>query len=121
MAIDYSALLASATSLISENGRTVTLERTVRTNTTGKPWEPATETVQQQSVSAVWAGYNGDEIDGTLILAGDAKVLISPSGLSWLPETDCRIVDGSDTWRIVNVETVKPGATSVLLKCQVRR
>lgn len=116
MSKDWTQTLATATRLIANFGREVTLAKLVRTpDVTDEPWQgnaapPAIDTATQRAVHGVAVGRlrsMGEDflqgLDNVIVVAGDF---------------DARgyeiVVDGASRWRIVKTETVAPGATKII-------
>lgn len=116
---DYVALASTAARLISEFGRSVTLRQTARTPG-ATPWNPS-ETATDYSITAVGEDVRTDQLDGTTVQAGDRRYTFAASGLAVTPEPDDEIVDDSIVWKIVAVEELKPGATSIIYRVVARR
>lgn len=126
MAFDYSTIAATGLRLISEYGKSITVKRVNRVFDTDKPWKKDTSSAAEQpdtdhTVMGVIADFNHREVDGEIIQTGDRRLLVAAQGLAF--EFDLRdlIVDGSDQWRIVNINTVAPGATTLLYDLQLRQ
>lgn len=117
--MNYDSLVTTALEQIADKGRTVTL-RSVGEGA----FNPATMTFtgganSDRSVKAVFTSFKTAEIDGSIILQGDKKVLIAD--IESRPDNTDILVDGDDEYKILNVETVQPGDTPLLYKLQVRR
>lgn len=80
--------------------------------------DPAT-TPGEDSTSAVEDGYKADEIDGTMVQAGDRRYWVPAQGLAE-PRTIDRLVDGSDSLAIVSCKRVAPGPVVILYEVQCR-
>lgn len=119
--MDYSSLAASALRQIADSGREVTLRRV-----TAGTYHPDADAFsgddeEDEDIDAVITDYHDRQIDGEIILRGDRKVLIAGSALTSPPTKGDVMEDGDDEYRIVNIETVKPGDTVLLYKLQVRK
>ena len=108
---DYARLSATSVRLISRFGKTV-LRRTI-TNS-GTEWAPS-QTEVDTSIDGVVTDYKFNEIDGTLILATDKKLLTT----SLVTIAD-KIVDGSIVYSIISVSVIEPASTALLYKIQLR-
>lgn len=115
---DYLRSRATADRLIAKFGQSGTLSRPVFTGpahnpTPGEPLNyPATFAVLE---------YEGNEIDGSRILATDKKVLLAKKGLIVEPATSDKLVIGGVAHSIVRVEPLSPGGVIVLWTLQCRR
>ncbi len=131
MAVDYTELAAIATELIADNGRDVVLTKKSRTiSDPAKPWRGNSITpVGTVTVKAIVfdvtdeqlsiEGDTGtDERNRDLILRGDKQALIAESSLAAAIAKDLvgydTFTDGTQIYQIVNVETVKPGPTTIV-------
>lgn len=119
MGFDYSSLEASALRLITDKGRDVTL-RAVAEGT----YNPGTDTISGASesdsiVKMVMRDFTTRELVETMIERGDKEALVAASGIT-APEVNDVIVDG-DEYKILNVQQVAPGDTTILYKLQLRR
>ena len=117
----YSEMAEMAREEIEEYGRTITLRR----NNEGS-YDAATDTmvgasVSDVSVKVLFTEYRQNEIDNTIILRGDKKVLIAATSLSFAPEHNDIIIDGGTQYKVINLSTVQPGDTPLLYKLQVRK
>ncbi|WP_333893343.1 hypothetical protein [Atlantibacter subterraneus] len=116
MPIDYRRMRATATRLLTENGKTYQLTRgggTVR-DQFGK--EVTTPTVTA-TVTGVITEYAPREIDGSLIVTGDRRMAATA-------ETEVRIddrieIDGKK-WRVVQPNPVKPADVLISYNIQLR-
>lgn len=116
MAFDYRRMRATATRLLTENGKTYQLTRgggTIR-DQYGK--EVVTPAVTAK-VTGVITEYSAREIDGSLIATGDKK-------LSATYETEVCIDDRIDVdgkkWRVVQPNPVKPADVLISYNIQLR-
>lgn len=128
MAVDYTELAAIATELIEDNGRSVELRKKSRTVTDpAKPWRGTSTTpIATVTATAVVFDVTDEQIaleatredDRELILRGDKMAVIPASALAGSAATNLvgydTFVDGVDVYQIVNVETVKPGPTTLI-------
>lgn len=116
----YDNMTATALRQINDKGRTVTLRKP-----SAGTYVPGTDTYTaasaDYSAKAVITSVNSGEIDGTIILAGDKRVLLAASALAVVPAINDIVLDGTEQLRVINVEAVKPGDTAILYKLQVRK
>lgn len=114
----YQGLATTATRLLTQKGQTVTL----RQQTAGA-YDPATgaATVTTTNVTGIPAavfGFKNMEVDGTLILKGDKKVLMA---VGTKPTKNDVVSIGGIDHAVLDVEEVSPAGTDVLYKLQCRR
>ncbi len=124
MAIDYTALSATAQTLVEENGRDVTLVKKseVPLNPT-QPWRGNTITEVTQLIKAVMTDYEREDIDGDLIRKGDQLAVVAEQSAPGIAFEDYEILrdDEDQEWRIIMVDKIRPGPTTVLFLIQLRK
>ena len=111
----YTRAAATAIRLIAKYGRSLTLKSEALSGASA--WSP-TVTSTSTTVIGVVVDYRQSDIDGTLILSGDKKIIISSSVV---PTAAGRIADGSLEYSIIDVKEIKPGSTAVLYVIQARK
>ena len=114
----YTDAAADALELLTEFGYQLTLSRK-----TGDSVDPITGVIAPGTDSSVTTTgfdipYDDGLIDGTRILNGDRKLLLSNEQE---PSPDDKPIIDSQEWSIVNIKTVAGAGTAVIYKCQVRR
>ena len=117
MSKDWTKTVALADRMITNFGRTITLAKLATTPaTTGEPWQAATTPpalgalVDQRECKGVATGRLqslGEDflkgLDNVIAVAGN----FDPKGYDV-------IVDGESRWRVVRIETLKPGDVAIL-------
>ena len=121
--VDYNSAKTTATRLLSENGRAVTIIS--NGPNTGTAWNPEYGAAVQTPVTAVVTKYKTNEIDGTIIRKEDKKMLIDADDIQAAidaggPIETQKIKDGDTEYSIIDVEEIKPGPVSILSKVQCR-
>ncbi len=119
----FDSVIALAKRLISKNGQTVTL-RSFNAETPldpEKPWKPGNNTAVDQTIEAVFLGYEQRYIDGETIRAGDQRVFISAKGLTVPPEIEGLVLRGSELWKIISIKPLNPNGQVILYELQVRQ
>jgi len=115
-----SSLQNSAASLIARKGQDVTLgKRTASTYNTATG--VATNTTANHSFKGLVLEYDNRERDGTVIQAGDRKVVLAGKGATVTPEAGDTITVGAVVFRVVNVQVVSEVTKALVFTCQVRR
>lgn len=116
MSFDYLASRDTASRLIAQFGR----QMTIRKQVVGK-YSAGRAPVREQPYQAtgVSLDYSQREIDGTRIRIGDRRVLLAVGGFS-APNTGDEIEIGCSLHRIVDMRPLDPGGTVVLYDLQVR-
>ncbi len=116
MPIDYRRIRATATRLLTENGKIYPLTRG-GTTTRDQFGKEVTTPAVNGTVTGVITEYSAREIDGSLIATGDKK-------LAATFETEVRIddrieIDGKK-WRVVQPNPVKPADVLISYNIQLR-
>lgn len=132
--VNYTSFRLLAERLIGENGRALTLRRVDQTNAEDplKPWRaPASMGSGNVSlpVVGVFTEYDKEDIDGTLVRAGDKRVLVAAKDTedaqtgseNIIIEDFDTILDGTTVWKIIKVSVIEPGSLRVLYDIQARR
>lgn len=116
--MNYVALARTAAALIRRAGKTLSILRR-----SSGAYDAATGTATvTQSTAAAWGArldYPTREVDGTQVIAGDTKLLLSPV-LTLVPQPGDVIVDGAERFGVIAVKTVSPAGTPVLYVVQGR-
>lgn len=127
MAVDWESIAAEVGEAIASVGSTdegfqATLLRSVAFDG-GRPWDPSDTPpdVTEHACTIVVTEYSQREIDGTLIMSGDKKVLISTSGLQVSPEPGDEFRIQGERFSVINVQPLSPAGTVVLWEAQARR
>lgn len=123
MTYDYQSDADTAVDLLEEFGQSVTL-----TSKTSGAYSPSTGiaavTTSTQTVNAVSLDYVSRDIDGTLIKAGDKRLLIAPKTTAGItltaPVVDDTVLVGSMTYTIKSVKPLSPAGTVILFDCNIR-
>ena len=114
------ALEDTAVRLIAKFGRDATLLRKSLTPADdAAPWDSNDSEGATVAIKAAFIAFNKNQIDGTLVQAGDQVALIAAKATTPITDSDT-ILDGGARWRIISTELIKPGDIEYLWKCQVR-
>lgn len=121
MAFDYDDIAAVADELLEEFGATCTLGVVTvgaYNTTTGSAASTSTPT----SITAALFDFPQRFIDGTTILVGDKRALISTAGLATAPKAADTLTDSlGAVYRVINAKAIAPAGTPVLYIAQVRK
>ena len=114
----YSDLAATALRLITTYGQTV-----VFTRGSGQTYDPATGTYSGGTTTTITGkgaafDYSNGEIDGTIVMRGDLRVLFEASSVAPMQNDNCAI--DSVNYRVMNVSPLSPGGTVVIYDIQLR-
>lgn len=120
MAFDYARPAATAKRLLTKFGAPAVLSR----DGGDGAYNPATGQVegggtQTWDCTAAVMAYRAQDIDGTLIQAGDSRVLIAPD-VATVPETGDVLNATGKTLTVVRVETLAPAGTVLRYDVQAR-
>lgn len=116
----YAETRAEADEILREFGRALTLTRRVSgayDTATGT----ATVTATEYSGRGAVFDYPARLIDGTHVLRGDKRIVMSAQGLSVVPAPGDAITLGDVDHRVIDVKALEPAGTVVLYTLQVRR
>ena len=115
---EVAAALAEASAAVGDGPLIVTLVRTAGGPQT--PWDTSafTETAET-SLRAVVGRYDRRLVDGTLIMAGDRRVMVEAGPVE--PTTADRLRIGGEDYAIVAVRPLAPGGVALMYEVQVRR
>ncbi|MEJ8571231.1 hypothetical protein [Microbaculum marinum] len=117
MAFDYASVRATADRLITRFGAPLSLRRYV---TSGESDNPV-RTPEIQTITAAVFDYRSQDIDGTVILAGDMWALVKAGGLAWAPAKGQQVDRAGETWRVESAETISPAGTNVVWILRLRK
>src|SRR4051812_28822870 len=121
MSFDYSDIADVADELLAEFGATCSLG-VVTVGAYDTATGGATSTSTATPITAAIFDFPQKYIDGTMILVGDKRVLISPSGLSAAPKAPDTLTDSlGAVHRVINCKAIAPAGTAVLYIAQVRK
>jgi len=129
--VDYARMARTATRLIQQNGRAVTvlIANSGSLADANKPWEPTLGTPTEYDTFGVFDRVDDKFVDGTDVLMTDEMVLIavdvSTTGAN-MPEdieltAQDTVLDGDVPCAVVKSMPIRPGDTGVLLQAIVRR
>lgn len=118
----YGRLQATAARLLRLRASgVVTLIRQVRSANSADPLKPFDVTEVQVARDCVVTGYSQQLIDGTRIVAGDRRVLMSAASLTTPPTADDHLmIDGKRHQIIAVTPVLSAGPTPVLYVLQAR-
>lgn len=124
-AFDYAKTKATADRLLTRFGAAVTITTpaaAVYDPATGETTAPAPSV---QTASAVEEAYKLFEIDGTLVRAGDKRLLVSPKTTSGaplaVPPPGSTVPWSGQTWRVQEAQPFAPAGEVVYLVLQLRK
>lgn len=117
----YDEMADVADDLLSEFGQSCVLG-VVTTGAYDPTTGEAGTTTATHPVTAALFDYPQRHIDGTLILTGDKKALVSPVGLTVEPAPGNTLTDAAGKqYTVVNAKATAPAGLAVLWTLQVRK
>lgn len=118
--MDYAALASRAAALLASYGQGMVLTRITKGAHDPGTGTPTAGVTQTWTGSGVELEFDNRTIDGTLIKAGDKRILLSAPNVAQ-PKSGDTLTFGGETWRVQDAKIIKPGTTSVLYDVQVRK
>jgi hypothetical protein len=112
---------AGALGVLTTLGKDITLNRVAHTDNVSQPWITASSASTSYTVRAAVEAYGTGQVDGEVVRVDDRKYLLAASGLAITPAPNDEIVDGSDTFTVVQADTTELAGTAIIHTCQVRR
>jgi hypothetical protein len=124
--VNYVSLAATAKRLIEANGRNVTFSIKGETPLMpDKPWRGNDPAGDNSFVAkAVIIPFEESDTEGSLVRRGDARMFVAATSATVagksMREVDS-VLDGTELWKVVDVNDITPGPTSVLYELHIRR
>lgn len=116
----YQNIANIANSEITNKGRSITYR-----SFAGGVYTPSTDSFSNAStdttIFGVFTDYSQNEVNDTLIMAGDKLVIVSALDFTTPPKLNDFVIDGSDYYKVLSIETVKPASIAIIYKLQVRK
>lgn len=118
MASFYQNLQATASRLLQSKGQNLTFSREVETG-----FNPGTGVKTNTTTTYTGYGaafdYMASEIDGTIIQAGDIKLMLEKTATA--PEINDTVTIDSVVYRLMDVKKTAPGGIVVKYDCRLRK
>jgi len=114
----YDDMQVMGNELITEFGQTVTISR-ITVGTYNPDTGAATTTPATQTGKGIVEEYSAREIDGTNILRGDKRLMLSAVGIS-RPQINDTVSLSSIVHVIKEVAEINPAGTPVVYICNIR-
>lgn len=126
MSAFYDRMASTALRLIERFGQSITISRIVPGEYDPETGETSGDTTESQAGQAVLMAYTAKDAGegfepGTLIRAGDKKVMLAAKDLSWAPAAGDTVLAQGVTWQIVNVKANNPAGTPLTYEMQARK
>jgi hypothetical protein len=114
----YANIRKKAHEKLKQYGFTAVLKRTAAGG--GPAWNPGAPVETEIPILALLETYSDKMIDGTTIIYGDRKLLISAEHLENIPRTTDKLIIDGEEYGIINVLPFAPGGVSILYTLQIR-
>lgn len=115
MSFDYASTKGTADRLINSFGASLAFSRE-----TGETFDPSTGqttgTTETFNRDVVWTEYRNQEIDGTTVQRGDARLLVAGE-----VEIGDKVTKNNTEWRILDVSPLQPADLAVIYIAQARQ
>lgn len=117
--VDYAGLATTASALLAEFGQLVTITR--RTVSSFNPVTGVETLGTATQFTGYGAGFNYKkaEIDGTVIMQGDLNLTLESTAT--VPAVGDVVTYQTIAYRVMDVETLSPGGTTLIYKLQLRK
>ena len=112
-------MAAAAVREIAAKGRQITLRQRARSFDAGSG--QVTETVSDQSLRGLFTLYEAVQRDGSTVRQGDQALLLAADGLTSPPSEEDEVLDGDESWQVLQVERLQPGDKAIFYRLQLRR
>lgn len=116
--MNWSELVVTADEIITEFGQPIIIS-----HTSYGEYDPITSesliTTTSETVTGVMFDYGEKEINGTTIVRGDKKLLVTPIGVSIIELGDTVTVNGKD-YIITIVTETNPAGTNLMYELSIR-
>lgn len=120
MSFDYAKTAATVLRLLGRFGTDVTISRSSAGAYDPETGKAASSTATWMAKAARGEPYSSREIDGTLIMAGDLKLIVSADETHDLEPGDTITIE-AEVWRVVKPNPVRPATTTVAYMAQLRK
>lgn len=117
---EYDRSVAQALRMIENKGRSIVL-RTKSGNYLPSEDDFANADHDDVTVKALFTEYKDNQVDGELIRRGDKRLLIAAAALASSPAGRELVIDGDDTYKVIDIKTLQPGDAAILYYLQVRK
>ena len=114
----YSGLQTVAANLIASKGQLLTFNRDTETAFNPGPGE-VTSTPSTYTGNGVALNYNKSEIDGTVVIKGDIKLILEATTTA--PIIGDRVTIDSIIYRVMNIKPTSPAGIVVIYEIQLRK
>ena len=112
----FDSLKSAAQRLDLSNGVSATLRRYTETVAdSSKPWRSGTSTSADYTAPMVFlpAGQDDSYLVGELLHQAEIKILVAADDLTIVPNLKDQIINGTDTWSIVNIMKLSPNNQNI--------
>ncbi len=106
-------IATNALAAVQRSGTTFTLTRQTVTTASDTPWKKSGASDATHTLNGILDDYRDAERDGEIIRLNDRRYLVAASGLSVVPQPTDTLLDGSTSYEIVAVNTIRAKSTDV--------
>jgi len=117
----YGSLQVTAEKLLIDKGQRVVVRQVTATGYNPATGSSGSTVTNHTNIPAAVLAFKNMEIDGSKILKGDRKVIISGASLPYVPKVDDLVSIGGVDHKVMSCEPVSPGGVDVIYKVQVRK
>lgn len=118
---DFARLAETARRLIRKNGRPAILRKLSRNPADPeKPWLKNSDAHQDVPLTVAFFDYEEGDIDDASVRRGDQIGYVEAPTTGEDLSTFDQVLDGDLTWRIENVQTIRPATQTVVYILQLR-
>jgi len=114
----YDGLSTVAANLLASKGQLLTFNRDTETGFDPGPGE-ITSTPSTYTGYGVALNYNKGEIDGTVVIKGDIKLILEATTTA--PIIGDRVTIDSIIYRVMSIKPTSPAGTAVIYEIQLRK
>lgn len=117
----YSDMVDVAFDLITEFGTAITMRREKTDTSKTNPWEGQTDSVTTYVTVGAFLKDEPKEDEKTLLKRDYKRVLVPAKDATFVFELTDLLVEGSDTYEILDMEIVDPGGTIIMYDMRVAK
>lgn len=118
MSFDYASLATTADTIIGNFGVPVTV-LSKGTSSYNVDTGTVTSTDTTQTANGVIVEYESKDIDGTLIMRGDKRLLLSPIGITSI-KPDAKVTIAGVSYNVICVYETNPAGVALVYDLQIR-
>jgi hypothetical protein len=114
----FDSAISLAQQLIKKNGQQVILRKVLVATPAdpSKPWHTGLNTNTDSSVTGVFFDEKDGYKQGAEVVRKSTKICYIAGGAVSVPDIDDFLVQGAQSWKIQNIETLAPNGQDILYK-----